>query len=452
MLCGLAAGLLLIALPRQAGIDLMPAFMKLWSASDGQQMLAKAIWYAIPAAAIVGGLLAFLVPGIAALLMLAAGVGWAGIEVSLPNQFHYLSMIPAVLCGLGVIFAYAAGEIRARQRRDERRRRRELELAPTRRLTDPDILARDDVRSREAALRMDPLTMERRPVGNPSAPMSAASPRPKRDIPLTLEDAATRHRDEPMSAPTVAPAVVAAHSAAQPSISASPDQSDFVHPAVQRGRAEALERRVTREPERRGGLLVWLAVVNAIVLAALGVGVFYLLLERGDPASPVTQAVASAVPDTTSTIAPVSIDAPVSVVPAGFTDPFAYCAAVGTIDYVDGRYTGPVLVPEIAEALHIPATSARDRVRWRCASGTVMACTSYGWPICDTTPDATEMLAFCQRNPEVSRLLAPNGTWACKAGRPVIPDDASWPVDDRGFLPKAWQAVMKSGGTTPAGG
>jgi hypothetical protein len=38
--------------------------------------------------------------------------------------------------------------------------------------------------------------------------------------------------------------------------------------------------------------------------------------------------------------------APGSGQPATFTDPFAYCAALGTIDAPDSRYTGPK-VPEV---------------------------------------------------------------------------------------------------------
>ena len=421
----------------------MPAFLQLWPSTGGQQMLAKAAWYAVPAAAIAGALLALLLPGLGALLLLAAGIGWAGIELALPNQFHYLAALPAVLCGLGGVFAYIAGEIRARRRREERRSRRELELAPVRRNMDPEVLAR------EAAFRMDPLTMERRP-----ATVTATSTRPKLDIPLTLEDAANHHhhhREEARPVHVAAPVVVAddapapapAHATAAPSNAGAA----YVHPAVQRGRAEASERRATREPERSGGAMVWMVALNVLVLALVGLGVGYLLLYRDD-GRVVTQATIGEAPATTGSITPVSSTAS----SASYADPFAYCAAVGTIDHVDGRYAGPDLIPEMAEALHIPQNSARDRYRWRCNNGIVMACTSFGWPICDTTPDATEMLAFCQRNPEVSRLLAPNGTWACKAGRPVIPDDASWPVDDRGFLPKAWQAVLKPGIGAAAGG
>lgn len=440
LLCGLAAGLILIALPRQAGIDLMPAFLKLWPAATEQQMLAKVVWYAIPAAAIVGGVLALLVPGFGALLMLAAGIGWAGIELAVPGQFQYLAASPAVLCGLGMLFAYIAGEMKARRRREERRSRRELGLAPVRR-ADPETLAR------EAAFRMDPLTMERRP----SAPVTPTSTRPKLDIPLTLEDAATHHREDPRPAPAPVAPVIHAEDAPKPAAAPASAAAGYVHPAVQRGRTESAERRPNYEPERRrGGLVASMVAINVVVLALVGLGVGYLLLNRDDGRA-VTQALVGDTPATTGSITPAAVSTPAAVTQASYADPFAYCAAVGTIDRIDGRYAGPDLIPEMADALHIPQNSARDRYRWRCANGIVMACTSFGWPICDTTPDATEMLAFCQRNPEVSRLLAPNGTWACKAGRPVIPEDASWPVDDRGFLPKAWQAVLKAG-TAPAVG
>src|ERR671918_1505994 len=37
--------------------------------------------------------------------------------------------------------------------------------------------------------------------------------------------------------------------------------------------------------------------------------------------------------------------------PATFTDPFAYCAAVGTIDAPDSRYTGPNVPEAVARGL-----------------------------------------------------------------------------------------------------
>lgn len=124
-----------------------------------------------------------------------------------------------------------------------------------------------------------------------------------------------------------------------------------------------------------------------------------------------------------------------------FGDPFTYCRSVGTIDYVDARYAGPPTVAAITQALSLPDTASRDKVRWRCVRGAVLACTSYGGPVCDLTPTVEEMRAFCARNQNVAQLLAPGGTWSCSEGQPKLPANASWPVDERGFLPAAWVVV-----------
>ncbi len=132
------------------------------------------------------------------------------------------------------------------------------------------------------------------------------------------------------------------------------------------------------------------------------------------------------------------------------SDLASYCAAVGTIDYVDQRYAGPAVTEAMTRVLLVPAGSARDRVRWRCVDGAVFACTSYVGPICDMTPTVVEMREFCERNPNVGQLLAPNGPWSCADGKPQLPADASWPVDERGFLPQAWIKVPSTE-AAPAG-
>jgi hypothetical protein len=123
-------------------------------------------------------------------------------------------------------------------------------------------------------------------------------------------------------------------------------------------------------------------------------------------------------------------------------DPFAYCAAVGTIDFPDHRYTGPFVTEAIAAALHVPATSPPDRVKWRCVEGTVLACASFrNTPNCAPTPSVPEMIEYCAQNPNAVDLAAPNGSWFCSETEPQIPPGQSWPVDARGFLPGAWVEI-----------
>jgi hypothetical protein len=135
--------------------------------------------------------------------------------------------------------------------------------------------------------------------------------------------------------------------------------------------------------------------------------------------------------------------------PESYDEPFSYCRAVGTIDHIDHRYAGPAVTEAMTRALLIPASSPRDRVRWRCFDGAVLACTSYIGPICDTAPTVLEMREFCERNPNVDQLMAPSGVWSCADGRPQLPPDASWPVDGRGFLPQGWIKVPDPGAAPP---
>lgn len=243
-------------------------------------------------------------------------------------------------------------------------------------------------------------------------------------------------------------------------------------------------------PPRRN-MLVWIVAGNAVVLVVLGLVIAYVMADRspppGNPAvaastatpaaptagTPAPAAVPASAADSdrleanvlptlalpgaelpmapgdtpmTATVGPAAAnaaDTPAAAAPAGgFSDPFAYCGSVRTVDYVDTRYVGPRFTAEIADALRVPMESAPDRVSWRCVDGVVYACASFDWPVCSMTPTAQEMLDYCQRNPGVTRLLAPNGTWACEGNRPRIPDGASWPVDARGFFPNAWIPVL----------
>src|SRR5687767_2342484 len=85
-------------------------------------------------------------------------------------------------------------------------------------------------------------------------------------------------------------------------------------------------------------------------------------------------------------VAVVAVQAPlragVALTERQFDDPFAYCAAVGTIDPPDARYTGPALPEAVARglqaALGLPARSRGEPLpgdwTWRCMDGEVYAC------------------------------------------------------------------------------
>ena len=498
LLCGLIAGLFALVAPFALGVDLLTPSLRLWGTSTGQQLLGTLAWYALPAAAMLGGLLALVTPGLGALMMLGAALGWAGFGIGDQSLLRYEILVPAGSGLVGAALAFVGGELELRRRRAARRNRRTLVQESAER-------AEKDRRAREAAFNVDPRTV----------PREEAPPRPSRQIPLTLEDvtpAAKISETPPRRSETIWP-----DPPSRKPIFERPDPGpEFPRPIPVSRRPAAATQREYREVEhpkrdryrdrhddepRTAGpnrVLVWLAAVNGIVVIGLGTAVGYMIVEGRRPtpqavATAVTEAapVAKTTPASAESVAPVKIEeAPVAVAPlpvvspprlvaeaadagpalpmaadatvpavaeaeaadtavaetdvasASYADPYAYCAAVKTIDFVDNRYAGPRFTQDIANALRVPLTSSPDRVSWRCVDGTVYACASFDWPACAMTPTADEMRDYCQRNPGVRRLLAPNGTWSCEGNRPTIPEGERWPVDARGFLPNAWIPVL----------
>ena len=498
LFCGLIAGLLALVAPVGLGSDLLASFLKLWGATPGQQLLGTVAWYAPVGAAVLGGLLAFVAPGLGALLLLGAGLGWAGTGLFDGAFFRLELLVPAGLSLMGALLAFVAGELELRRRRIARRNRRDM-------LRNSAERADDEARAREAALNMDPLTV----------PREEAPPPPSREIPLTLEDVVPVEAAEPSRrAETIWPESPGRRTMFErDEAELTPRRSLFDRPATRMERPAPERRERERdyyddEPRPRRNLLGWLVGANALALIVLGVAVGYMMVER-EPAPPSAGVVAEATdnaavaavrePAATPVAAPAAaeavagddrltpnvwpalaqpgtaleqlpvlpmatVDAPMAatVGPAAatmaeaqapgatvatpvagtFDDPFAYCNAVKTIDYIDNRYTGPRFTADIAEALRVPLQSAPDRVSWRCVDGVIYACASFDWPACAMTPTAQEMVDYCQRNPGSTRLLAPNGTWSCEGNRPRLPGGASWPVDARGFFPNAWIPVL----------
>src|SRR5690606_14337260 len=97
---------------------------------------------------------------------------------------------------------------------------------------------------------------------------------------------------------------------------------------------------------------------------------------------------------------------------ASFTDPFAYCKAVGTIDEPDGRYTGPKMPESLAAALRDRFKAPRDASLeafvknsfWRCMDGKVYACNVGANIPCQEKADASRepnagMIDYCKTNP-----------------------------------------------------
>lgn len=472
---GMIAGLFALLAPSALRTDLMPAFLEFWATTSSERMLGTLAWYAVPATALLGGVLATITPGFAALLLLGAAVGWLGIGISVPQLFTYQLLGPAAAAGIGALLAFLAGELEVRRRRLARRSRRIVEEAPE----------ADSESEREAAFRMDPLLMPRQETVTP-----------RHAIPLTLSDVTVtarpageaprrQDRDPPLAPGRRDPGgwSEARRDPSTPAIDLSMRRGDGGLVGDVRdsdARPEPQSRRSVREERRGGGAMI---AAMAAVGAVVGVGILaaggYLLYRDGAldtlfsespapvvaaagdapgtalpkppaklelPATP-AQSIA-ALPAASGTVEPAST-APLRVAagpaPERYDDPFSYCGAVGTIDYIDQRYVGPAVPDAITRVLPIAASAARDRVRWRCFEGTVLACTSYIGPICDSAPTVIEMREFCERNPNVEQLLAPNGPWSCVDGKPQLPADASWPIDARGFLPQGWVDVPNPG-------
>lgn len=143
-----------------------------------------------------------------------------------------------------------------------------------------------------------------------------------------------------------------------------------------------------------------------------------------------------------------------------FTDPAAYCRAVGTIDAPDSRYGGRELADWMLAAYFSPQDIADFRdgrrpfygVAWRCVQGDVLICQNAQTPSCmkpDTvrTP-SPEMREFCrtaQGSPPViprvvtgtARMLAYD--WICRGQEPAIAKET--PLDAQGFVAADWKRV-----------
>jgi hypothetical protein len=145
--------------------------------------------------------------------------------------------------------------------------------------------------------------------------------------------------------------------------------------------------------------------------------------------------------------------------PATYSDAFAYCAAVGTIDTPDSRYTGPKMPDAVAQGLKKASGAApdapmelfTDNAFWRCADGKVLACTVGANLPCmekastDRTPTQEEK-DFCQANPAAEVIpAAVTGRatvyeWRCTNGAPEIVQQFAQ-VDAQGYLKDIWYGI-----------
>ncbi|MDP1838285.1 MAG: hypothetical protein Q8N31_00095 [Reyranella sp.] len=149
----------------------------------------------------------------------------------------------------------------------------------------------------------------------------------------------------------------------------------------------------------------------------------------------------------------------VSAQSPSFTDPQAYCRAVGTIDGPDQRFTGAGVPDWIRAAFFTPEQIAAIKagrqpdygVAWRCVQGEVLACQNAQTPSCmkpdtDRTPTSA-MREFCRRDvnaPVIPRVVTGTARmlaydWVCRGPEPSIAKET--PLDAQGFVAADWKRV-----------
>lgn len=140
---------------------------------------------------------------------------------------------------------------------------------------------------------------------------------------------------------------------------------------------------------------------------------------------------------------------------ATYSDPFAYCAAVGTVDDPDSRYTGDLMPEALVQgmlakgivAADAPAT-IQQNATWRCMQGHVWVCHFGANLPCHDKADASRtptaaMEEFCTANPAaevIPAVVTGRATvyaWGCQDGRPAITVTA-FTADREGFLAEIW--------------
>jgi hypothetical protein len=179
------------------------------------------------------------------------------------------------------------------------------------------------------------------------------------------------------------------------------------------------------------------------------------------PIQPVTPVPGESTPDVETEATAV----PATAVPDGeaaatYDEPFAYCAAVGTVDEPDERYTGEELPVVILEGVRdaLDATDVDLEVFeigtvWRCMDSKVYACNVGANLPCLAKADESQepqqpLIDYCAENPDsdfIPAVVTGRETvysWACEDGEPVVVEQFT-EVDSQGFLEFVWYELQK---------
>lgn len=151
-----------------------------------------------------------------------------------------------------------------------------------------------------------------------------------------------------------------------------------------------------------------------------------------------------------------------------YSDPFAYCAAVGTIDTPDARYTGPKISDEIINGFKVaaglqsstePMEMFKQTTIWRCMDSQVYACNFGANLPCsskantDKTPTSA-MDDYCKANPDSEFIpMSVTGhstiySWHCVKDTPELLDQIA-KVDAAGYLENIWYKIALNANPQP---
>ncbi|MGH8162142.1 MAG: hypothetical protein ACRESR_08395 [Gammaproteobacteria bacterium] len=176
--------------------------------------------------------------------------------------------------------------------------------------------------------------------------------------------------------------------------------------------------------------------------------------------SPSRQQANRASPSGTNAIA----SATASASNARYSNPFAYCRAVGTLDRPDSRYTGPnppsAVIAGLVKAFGSPPAATRSPAfthgtYWRCMKGSVYACNVGANLPCqsrantDRAPTQGEK-KYCAAHPGsdfIPMYVTGHNTiydWSCKGDQPVAGKQIT-KVDARGYLANIWYRIPPPG-------
>ena len=142
-----------------------------------------------------------------------------------------------------------------------------------------------------------------------------------------------------------------------------------------------------------------------------------------------------------------------------YKDPFAYCAAVGTVDSPDSRYVGPkmpdAIVVGLKKAFGGPESAPPDVFErgtyWRCMNGNVYACNIGANLPCTEKADTSRvpnegMKEWCKSNPDsdfIPAYASGRSTiyeWKCADGKPEIVKETNKP-DAAGYISNIWYEI-----------